>query len=274
MATRVADVRFTFGKNWEKFLQLLNEFRIAQAIKSLQTLLGTESLEGKSFLDVGSGSGLFSLAALRLGAASVHSFDYDLDSVSCAQYLKQRFFPNEGSWTIERGDILDEAFLEALGAFDVVYSWGVLHHTGQMWRALDNISRLVQPGGQLIIALYNDQGWISQYWTRVKRIYNSGVGGRVLISSVFVPYFFFGCLIKDVLQFKNPVKRYRSPSSRRGMSVFYDWIDWLGGYPFEVAKPDAIVDFYKSRNFKCEKTNTVGRKLGCNEFMLRHLANN
>jgi len=97
--------RFEFGKNWQRFLSVLNDERIAEAEKSLRAMLETESLSGKSFLDVGSGSGLFSLAAMRLGAARVHSFDYDPQSVACTRELKRRYFPDAHHWTIEEGSV-------------------------------------------------------------------------------------------------------------------------------------------------------------------------
>ncbi|HYY59119.1 MAG TPA: class I SAM-dependent methyltransferase, partial [Pyrinomonadaceae bacterium] len=131
------ELRFEFGRNWRRFLSTLDEERILEAERSLRLMLEAETLDGKSFLDIGSGSGLFSLAARRLGAR-VHSFDYDAESVACAQELKQRFFAGDADWTIERGSVLDSDYVKRLGQFDIVYSWGVLHHTGAMWRALEN----------------------------------------------------------------------------------------------------------------------------------------
>jgi len=260
------DHRFAFGKNWAKFLKGLDEARILAAVESLKQLLRVESLEGQSLLDVGSGSGLFSLAALRLGATNVRSFDYDPDSVKCATWLRERFAGTEAAWVIEQGDILDLQYLEALGTFDIVYSWGVLHHTGKMWQALDNISQLVCAGGKLVVAIYNDQGWLTSYWKIVKHIYNTGSAGKALMRAIFIPYFFGGSLFKDLLHFTNPLDRYRSSPSRRGMSMLTDWDDWLGGYPFEVAKPQTVIEFYESKGFSLERVVLVGGKLGCNEF--------
>jgi 2-polyprenyl-3-methyl-5-hydroxy-6-metoxy-1,4-benzoquinol methylase len=125
--------RFRFGENWWSFLKTLDDDRIAEAERSLTTMLGRASLAGLTFLDVGCGSGLFSLAAMRLGAAKVHSFDFDPVSVACAESLRERFFAGTARWSIERGSATDAAYVASLGAWDVVYSWGVLHHTGAMW---------------------------------------------------------------------------------------------------------------------------------------------
>src|SRR6266516_5946417 len=135
-------------------------------------MLAVSDLHGRSFLDVGSGSGLFSLAAKRLGAIRAHSFDYDPDSVACTGEMKRRFYADATSWTIEQGSVLDTTYLRSLGTFDVVYAWGVLHHTGDMWRGLGNVTDLVAAGGRLFIAIYNDQGSTSQRWRAIKRLYN------------------------------------------------------------------------------------------------------
>src|SRR6266699_7077195 len=111
--------RFEFGANWARFLEALNDERIAQAEQSLRDMLGMSDLLGKSFLDIGSGSGLFSLAARRLGA-TVHAFDYDPQSVACTTELKRRYFPDDARWTIEEGSALNAAYTASLGTFDVV----------------------------------------------------------------------------------------------------------------------------------------------------------
>ena len=166
-----AGERFAFGENWRRFLSVLDESRIREAEDSLRHMLQVQDLAGKSFLDIGCGSGVFSLAARRLGAR-VESFDYDPQSVACASELRRRYFPGDTQWNIAEGSALDTAYLSRLGRFDVVYSWGVLHHTGAMWQALDNAAWLVAPNGKLFIAIYNDQGKISDRWRAVKRTYN------------------------------------------------------------------------------------------------------
>jgi 2-polyprenyl-6-hydroxyphenyl methylase/3-demethylubiquinone-9 3-methyltransferase len=258
--------RFEFGKNWQHFLSVLNDERIVEAEKSLKQMLKVEDLQGQSFLDIGSGSGLFSLAAHRLGA-KVHSFDYDPQSVACTQELKQRYFPNDSSWTIEQGSVLDRNYLKSLGQFDIVYSWGVLHHTGAMWQALENVSLPVARGSQLFIAIYNDQGARSKFWRRVKQLYCSGLLGKSLVIFVFIPYFFLRGLAKDILTGRNPVARYDEYKKSRGMSLTHDWYDWLGGYPFEVATTEEIFSFYQNKGFVLKNLLTDGGGHGNNQFV-------
>lgn len=260
--------RFEFGENWSQFLKVLDDERIKQASLSLQGMLGVENLQDRTFLDVGSGSGLFSLVARQLGAR-VHSFDYDPKSVACARELKRRYFSDDPTWNIEEGSVLDPTYLSRLGQHDVVYSWGVLHHTGNMNAALQNVAPLVKPGGLLFIAIYNDQGITSKRWTMVKKIFCSGMLGRLLIRSVFYPYFALGRLRGDLRNGRNPFKSYALYKQSRGMSVLHDWEDWLGGYPFEVAKPEEIFDRYRKLGFTLERLTTCAGGLGCNEFVFR-----
>ncbi|MBD1896892.1 MULTISPECIES: class I SAM-dependent methyltransferase [unclassified Coleofasciculus] len=258
--------RFEFGKNWRGFLSVLNDARIAEAEKSLKQMLVVEDLQSKTFLDIGSGSGLFSLAARRLGA-KVHSFDYDTESVACTQELKCRYFPNDSNWTIEQGSVLDVDYIKSLGKFDIIYAWGVLHHTGAMWQALENAIFPVAEQGILFIAIYNDQGRKSKIWRRIKQVYCSGIAGRTLISALFIPYFILSGLIVDLVKGRNPIIRYTEYKNSRGMSRVYDWLDWLGGYPFEVAKPEDIFNLYENKNFVLEKFITSGGGSGNNQFV-------
>lgn len=252
--------RFEFGENWARFLRGLTEQRIAAAERSLRDMLGLERLDDRSFLDIGCGSGLFSLAARRLGA-QVLSFDFDPQSVACAQTLHERYFPGDERWRICEGSALDENFMTRLGRHDVVYSWGVLHHTGKMHVGLSLAARAVRPGGLAFIAIYNDQGWVSRYWTAVKRLYNGSVAGRIAMIALHVPYLFAARTAFRLIAGKGRLDR--------GMSIWHDMLDWLGGYPFEVARPEAIFGFFRERGFALERLRTCGGRMGCNEFVLR-----
>lgn len=261
--------RFEFGNNWRGFLATVNEHRIAKAEESLRAMLGVENLKVKRFLDIGSGSGLFSLAARRLGAI-VHSFDYDPQSVECTRQLKRRYLTNDPMWTIEAGDVLDRDYLKSLGTFDVVYAWGVLHHTGAMWQALANAQIPVAENGCIFVAIYNHQVYWTAFNVRLKHAYvHSPLIGKWLIGSAFIAIQVTKGLVKDLALLRNPAQRYRDKIKQRGMSTRHDWIDWVGGYPFETAKPEEIFGFYRKEGFVLEKLKTCGGGHGCNEYVFR-----
>ena len=260
--------RFAFGKNWLRFLEVLDEPRIQRAEASLLKMLKQPTLRGQRFLDIGSGSGLFSLAARRLGA-EVHSFDLDPESVCCALELRRRYFPDDTRWRIERGSALDRNYLASLGKFDVVYSWGVLHHTGRMYDALANAALPVAPRGKLFIAIYNDLGSRTARWRVIKRTYNrlpqlvrplfTAIAGAPNEAKAFIN----ACMRREPLGYL----RSWSAVGERGMSRWRDIVDWVGGHPYEAATPEQIFDFYEARGFRLISLKCGGVGLGCNEFV-------
>ena len=261
--------RFRFGKNWQRFLKSVNEDRIEEARSRLVQFLGP-NLEGRSFLDIGCGSGLHSLAARRMGAR-VTSFDFDPESVEATSFLKSRYAPGDTDWRIDVGSALDTDYLAQLGQYDVAYSWGVLHHTGAMWDALENVKHLVKPDGQLYIAIYNDRGETSQLWLKRKQRYCS-------LPGILKPFYFvyvYGPhelkkLIKSVRkgEVSEYIESWSAYKRSRGMTRLYDMIDWLGGLPYEFAKASTLRDFYEKDGFKLKKL-IENPNTGCHELLFR-----
>lgn len=264
---------FSFGQNWQNFLKKFTPERLEEAKKSLQQFLEQKNLKGKSFVDIGCGSGLFSLAAVELGAEHVVSVDVDDFSVECAHYLKEQYAPH-AKWNIKKGSALDKAFMASLGHFDVVYSWGVLHHTGDMARALDHVSYLVKPSGLLFLAIYNKftrkDGLIpillvgsSDFWLRVKRLYNTG---GILTQKILVVLYYLYYGVSSICMLKNPFNV--SKTSRRGMSFHTNVLDWLGGYPYEYATIDELIRYFSERGLYCLHTESA-KTLACHQILFK-----
>ena len=258
--------RFGFGANWANFLKVINKDRIEESERALKMMLGVETLVGKTFLDIGSGSGLSSLSARRLGAR-VFSFDYDHQSVNCTAELRRRFFPDDDNWQVEQGSALDCRYLEQLGQFDVVYSWGVLHHTGAMWLGIENAVARVAPGGKFFLAIYNDQGVKSHLWWLIKWLYNKlpwplnklygySLGGFVNFLNILR----YTILLKPMVAIRPLVSR----GAKRGMSLSHDLLDWVGGFPFEFASYEVLEKYFAARGFQLV-SGKKANSLGCHE---------
>ena len=261
--------RFEFGKNWQAFLSSVDEPRIRAAEASLLSMLRCHDLTGRTFLDIGCGSGLFSLAARRQGAR-VHSFDFDADSVACARELRRRYTGDDAAgWTIEQGSVLDRDYMAALGQSDIVYSWGVLHHTGRMWDAVAAACRAVGPEGMLFIALYNDLGTKSRRWRAIKKLYNRLPRPLrpLLTAATIAPE--EGKALARLTISGRPLEYLKlwTRHGDRGMNRWRDAVDWVGGYPYEVATPEAVFDFCRERGFTLKSLKCGGVGLGCNEFV-------
>ncbi len=265
-------LRYEFGANWKSFVhRALDDARVARAIVSLRRLLGVERLEGKIFLDVGCGSGLFSLAAAQLGAARIIAFDSDPQSTEASRAVRTWARVSPDRWQIREGSILDSAFLSEISPADIVYAWGVLHHTGALWQAVDRAAGKVMPGGSLVLAIYNRQerpiGGSAMWW-QVKRLYNrSPAPLRRALEAVHVAALAGRELTRG--RWSSRLMREYTGDDARGMDFWHDVRDWLGGFPYEYASVEEVTRYLEDRHgFVPEYVNPTGG-YGCNEFRFR-----
>lgn len=261
--------RWSFGKNWKKFLSGLDENKIKIAGESLKNFIETDTFKGRTFLDIGCGSGLFSLGAAMLGAEKIVSTDIDDSCICCAEHLREKFGISAGRWEIRKGSVLDSGFMQSLPASDIVYAWGVLHHTGELYKALDNSIIPLKNKGFVYTAVYNEYKGFpgSALWLKIKKFYSASPRAvRELIKAVFIIQIFIIKLIK----FKNPFKYVAEYGhcTGRGMDFFRDVEDWLGGYPYEFAPPERVISHYQKKGLgliKCLKAKSTG----CNEYLFK-----
>jgi SAM-dependent methyltransferase len=236
------DQRFGFGANWQRYLAgAFDEERAEIARAWLTGFLGRDRLDGLTFLDIGSGSGLHSLGAWRSGAARVVSFDYDPDSVAATRSL-HRMVGAPANWEVFQGSILDPDLPSRLGTFDVVYSWGVLHHTGDQWTALDNAVAMLAPDGLLYVALYTSDQYVDpppEHWLALKRRYNrAGAAERLWMEAAYVWRHVCHRSWHAVLRLPATARAYRAS---RGMALITDVRDWLGGWPMEFSSVKEVL---------------------------------
>jgi 2-polyprenyl-6-hydroxyphenyl methylase/3-demethylubiquinone-9 3-methyltransferase len=249
--------KFSFGDNWLSYSRGITEEMVCQATRALAHLLDETWVQGKTVIDVGCGSGLSTLAFLRLGASQVYAIDIDAQCVR----LTQQIVPREqyrGRVSVRCLSVLDPTLSQQLPLADVVYAWGSLHHTGAMWQALAQASSLVAPGGFLAIALYN-RHWTSPLWRRLKIVYNHVPVW--LQEAAVLGYSLLGCTYNHLAR--------RTIITRRGMDVIHDIRDWLGGYPYEYASPQEVQTFARTRSWEVVKVMPCQGMTGCNEFVFQ-----
>ncbi|VAW84571.1 hypothetical protein MNBD_GAMMA16-519 [hydrothermal vent metagenome] len=250
-----SETRFQFGQNWLDYSVLIDDEKIAQAERRLIKLLGSGALENKTFLDIGCGSGLHSLAALRLGAKQVLAIDLDPKSVATTQAVLNKFW-RQNNFTVEQCSVFD-LHTTGKGKFDIVYSWGVLHHTGNMVKAIEQASDRVKANGLLALALYGKTRHCER-WTKIKYWYiNATSEQQAKAERWYVRLFGFYILLRG----KRLATHIANYNQKRGMDFYYDVRDWIGGYPYESISPDQLRQILTPRSFSIKKEN-VRRRSG------------
>lgn len=267
MTNTAAKDRFEFGKNWESYSHLITDERIQKAQERLESLLGTRDLSGKTFLDIGCGSGLHSLAALRLGAKSIVAIDLDPNSVSTTRAVLAKYWNGDNA-TVRQLSVFD-VVKESLGQFDVVYSWGVLHHTGDMNRAIECAASCVKPGGLFAVALYGKTRHCER-WKRIKRWYiNASPAEQARAEEWYVRLYGFYLLLRG-RRLSTHIANYKN---KRGMDFYHDVKDWIGGYPYESIAPQELQALLAPLKFEIVKQRVARRSglfgSGNDEFLLR-----
>jgi len=249
--------KFSFGDNWLSYSRGITEEVVWQATSALAHLLDEAWLQGKTVIDVGCGSGLSTLAFLRLGASQVYAIDIDDQCVRLTQQIVRREQCG-GHVSVRCLSVLDPNLSQQLPLADVVYAWGSLHHTGAMWRALAQAASLVAPGGFLAIALYN-RHWMSPLWRGLKIAYNHAPVW--LQEAAVLGYFFLGRTYNYLAR--------RTIVTRRGMDELHDIRDWMGGYPYEYASRQEVEAFAHTRSWDVVKVVPCQGMTGCNEFVFQ-----
>lgn len=227
--------RFGFGRNWLDYQTSIDKERILGARRDIEQWLGRTSLDGLRVLDIGSGSGLHSFCMHAMGARELVSFDYDNDSVAATREFHSRAGA-PASWTVTQGSVLDAEFIASLGTFDLVYSWGVLHHTGQMWQAITNAMTRVAKDGMFFISIYAKGPAFAADLDLKQRYHRASLSAKRKMEFDWIGG-------QYELRARNGVAPdgWWTEGRERGMDAYYDLVDWLGGLPYEVATVPELV---------------------------------
>lgn len=254
-------VTFSFGENWKDFVTVVDELDIVSARQNISEWIPSSNVENKKVIDIGCGSGIHSYCFHKLKASELLSIDVDKSSVDATNELKETA-GNPSNWKVQNASILNKDFLRRVDTFDIVYSWGVLHHTGDMWKAIENAANIVRPGGLFWISLYVKGPRYEKDLATKQRYNNLGKGGK----KVFILTKIIKIMWKRIKKMQNPLTW--NEKVGRGMHKYHDIIDWFGGLPYEVASVDEVVSFLTAEDFKLMRLEET-KERSCNIYLFK-----
>lgn len=264
------DKRFEFGKNWHHYIEKnFSTERVNVSKQHMLSFLQRDNLNDITFLDIGCGSGLHSLAALQSGAKKIYGLDYDINSVKATQFIRNKV-GEPSNWSVEQGSVLDEAYMSGLPQFDLVYSWGVLHHTGDVWTAMRIAAQRVKVDGLFYIALYSADVQKTpgpEFWLDIKRKYIASSTIKRRYMELWYVWRF--CMNFSITKLPAFIRRARNHKHERGMNIFTDIRDWLGGWPMEFVWDKDAISFCEKMGFKLEN---IAAGEANTEFLFRRIS--
>lgn len=142
-----------YGLGSKEFFQAAVEERYENDAPWIKRLIDSIPVKGKKVLEVGCGMGVDLLEFAKNGARVT-----GIDLVDNHLKLASRLFAlNKLEAKLLNADAEDLPFPPE--AFDIVYSFGVLHHTPNTQKAIDEVQRVLRPNGTAIVGLYHKNSW-------------------------------------------------------------------------------------------------------------------
>jgi ubiquinone/menaquinone biosynthesis C-methylase UbiE len=206
--------------------------------KHWEIFYAAEEVQGKSILDAGCGTGIFSIIFANKGADQVTGIDISEGSLHTAQSLKEKFGLKNAEF--EKQDMLALPFPDR--SFDIVWAWGTVHHTTDPFKAIDELIRVLKPSGSILLAIYK----------RTRLTFIHEIIRKILVRT---PRKTWKVLAKILAIFLSPVifLLKKREKSRKGEKLEELIIDWYFVPIRHYYKPGEIKNYLEERGFSVEK---------------------